>query len=175
MNIIISARKTTVRENFKERAEKKFAKIGKFFGEDTTVNITVTNESDRETVEVTINSKGLLFRAEETTDDRIKSLDLVVDSLNRQIRKNKDKLQKKLKEFPVEYFDVNDSDGEQEDYSVVRSKSFPIKPMNVEEAILQMNMLGHSFFMFRNDVTEEINVVYKRKNSSYGIIEPELY
>lgn len=175
MNIIISSRKTTIREDFRSRVERKLAKLEKFFGEDSIVNLTVTNEGERETVEITITSNGLYFRAEETTDERIKSFDLAFDSILRQIQKNKDKLLKRMKANSFDYFEpFSGNDVQEDEYKVVRSKTFPVKPMDLEEAILQMNMLGHNFFMFRNGATEEINVVYKRKDGNYGLIEPEV-
>lgn len=174
MNIIISSRKTTIRQEFRSRVEKKLDKLEKFFGEDSTVNLTVTNEGERETVEITITSNGLYFRAEETTNERIKSFDLAFDSILRQIQKNKDKLLKRMKAHSFDYFEPSTHHFEEEEYKVVRSKTFPVKPMDIEEAILQMNMLGHNFFMFRNGTSEEINVVYKRKDGNYGLIEPKI-
>lgn len=172
MNITITSRNTSVKDSFKERADKKLKKFDRFFDDDVKANITVTNEGERETVEITIKSQGLFFRAEKTAPDRLDALDAVVDLLFRQIVKNKSKLEKRLKtaafspEYPDEVF-------EPDDYNIVRSKKFPVKPMDVEEAILQMNMLGHEFFMFRNAVSNEINVVYRRHNGDYGLIEPE--
>ena len=169
MNITISARNTSVRESFKERVEKKLGKFDRFF-DDAKAFVTVTNEGERETVEVTIKAEKLVFRAEKTTSDRIDSLESVCDLLFRQIVKNKSKLEKRLKAtaFNAEY---DDAPYQQEEYQVVRTKRFPVKPMDVEEAILQMNMLGHDFFVYRNVASNEINVVYKRKGGAYGVIE----
>lgn len=172
MNIIITARKTTIKDSFRERAEKKLSKLDRFFNADAQATVVVTNEKERETVEVTIHTGGMLFRAERTTSDRLDSLDQVIDALFRQIVKNKSKLEGRGKtisfDTPVEgYEDLQD-----EQYRVVRSKKFPIKPMSVDEAILQMNMLGHSFFMFRSAETHDICVVYKRKDGNYGLLEP---
>lgn len=172
MNITITGRKTTIRDNFKERVTKKLTKLDRFFDEDATATVTVTNEGGRETVEITVQARGMLFRAEKTTPDRMDSLEVVVDSLVKQIVKNKNKLEQRLRSnaFDASYQETYSN----EDYSVVRAKRFRIKPMTVDEAILQMNMLGHEFFMFRNDETNEYNVVYRRKNGDYGLIEPEL-
>lgn len=172
MNINITARKTTVKDSFRERAEKKLAKLDRFFDNDAQAIVVVTNEKERETVEVTVQSRGMLFRAERTTSDRLDSLDQVVDALMKQIVKNKSKLEGRGKTVavatPVEgYEDLQD-----EQYQVLRSKKFPIKPMSVDEAILQMNMLGHGFFMFRSADTNDICVVYKRKDGNYGLLEP---
>ena len=116
----------------------------------------------------------MYFRAEQTTTDRLDSLEAVTDALSRQIVKNKSKLEKKWKTdlmpaFTEEAEEVDD----EESYDIVRTKRFPIKPMSVEEAILQMNLLGHTFFMFRNAHTNEINLVYKRKKGDYAVIEPD--
>ena len=177
MKIVLLARRTTIHDDFRERIEKKIDKLDRFFDEQAVANVTVTNtNNDRETVEITINYNGIIFRSEETSTDRAKSLEIVVDSLIRQIRKNKTKLQKRLKtnafdmlptEEPVESMEMDD-------YEIVKSKSFPLKPMDIEEAILQMNMLGHSFFVFRNGTSNEVNVIYTRKNGHYGLIEPEM-
>ena len=173
MKIVLSAIRTTVQDDFKERLEKKISKLDRFFDDQAVANVTVSHSAnDRETVEVTINYNGLVFRSEETTDDRLKSLEFVVDSLIRQIRKNKTKLQKRLKSTAFEPIEPGEA-VEQEEYKVVKAKIFPVKPMDVEEAILQMNMLGHEFFMFRNCEDNQINVVYRRKNGNYGLIEPE--
>lgn len=169
MNITISARNTTVKDSFKARVEKKMKKFDRFF-DDAKAFVTVTNEGERETVEVTIKADRMVFRAEKTTADRVDSLESVCDLLFRQIVKNKNKLQDRLKSsaFSPEY---DDAPYQPEEYQVVRTKRFAIKPMDVEEAILQMNMLDHTFFVFRNGATDEINVVYRRANGSYGVIE----
>lgn len=171
MNITITARNTGVKDSFKARVEKKLSKFDRFFDGGRAV-LTVTREGERDTVEVTIRAEGLLFRAEKMAPDREDALEAVVDSLFRQIVKNKNKLEQRLKNsaFSDQY---EDETVEPEDYRVVRTKKFPVKPMDVEEAILQMNMLGHEFFMFRNAEDGEINVVYKRHNGDYGLIEPE--
>lgn len=183
MTINVTGRGTTIKDSFREVLEKKLARFNKFFNEDARADVTVTNEGGRETVEVTIFSDGMVVRAERTTDDRLDSLDLVVDALSRQIYKNKTKLETQMRrsisiaEFTNEDFSVDDlnSDGKEEEYKIVRSKQFALKPMDTEEAILQMNLLGHNFFMFRNAETNDINVVYKRKGGNYGLIEPTPY
>ena len=174
MNITITARKTSVKDSFKERVEKKLAKFDRFFDDDAKAVVTVTNENGRETVEITVQVQGMFFRAEKTTSDRFDSLEAVTDSLFRQIVRNKNKLEKRLK---TDAFDPMFKDEaiavEDEEYKVVRVKKFPIKPMAVDEAILQMNMVGHEFYMFRNSENGEINVVYRRHNGDYGLIEPQ--
>ncbi len=171
MNITITARKTTVKDSFKEKVEKKLSKFDRFF-DDAKASVTVTNEKNRETVEVTIRSKSLIFRAEKTTEDRSESLDCVVDLLFKQIVKNKSKLEDKMKSSAFDGLEACDSDNSEEAYNIVKHKKFPVSPMSVEEAVLQMNMLGHQFFMFESSETGEINVVYHRNNGDYGLLEP---
>ncbi len=179
MKYNIIGRKVNLRDNFKERVYKKLGKFEKIFSEDAEAVVTVTLEKNRQTVEVTIRDNGMTYRAESTALEMNDALDAVVDILGGQIRKNKAKLSKKIKSESLEkYFEeeptgYDDAVLEEEDYSVVRTKTFSVKPLTVEEAILQMNMIGHQFFMFRNANSNEINVVYKRKNGTYGLLEPE--
>ena len=169
MNIVITARKTTVKDSFKERVEKKLAKFDRFF-DDASATVVVTNERDRETVEITIQSMGMFFRAEKTTGDRIDSLESVTDSLMKQIIRNKSKLQKKFRS-PAFVEPVADEPlYEEENAHVAKVKTFPVKPMTVEEAILQMNLLDHSFFVFRSSDDDSLSIVYKRKSGGYGLI-----
>lgn len=177
MNITITARKTSVRDSFKERISKKLNKLDRFFDEGASAIVTVTNEGDRETVEVTIQSHGMFYRAEKTTDDRLDSLEAVVDSLFRQIVKNKDKLGKRLRDSAFDAGNVEEGEEAEQafgEYEIARTKRFVMRPMNVEEAILQMNLVGHEFFVFMNADTSEINVVYKRHNGTYGVLEPAM-
>lgn len=170
MNINILSKNTAVRDAFRERCEKKLTKLDKFFGDDAKAVVTVSNQNGKETVEVTISSGGMFFRAERTTADRMDSLEAVVDALTKQIIHNKTKLEKK---FQSGRFQPSiDEAVEAEDYGVVRTKRFHVNQMDVQEAILQMNMLGHSFFLFRNPETDEINVVYRRNDEQYGVLVP---
>lgn len=174
MNINITARKTTVKDSFKEKVEKKLSKFDRFFGDTADATVTVTNEKNRETVEITIRYNSLIFRAEKTTDDRSDSLDCVTDLLFKQIVKNKSKLvdRVKAKAFEGIVADEETPSVDSTAYNIVKHKKFPVRPMNVEEAVLQMNMLGHEFFMFENPDTGSINVVYRRNNGDYGLLEP---
>lgn len=175
MNITITARKTSVRDTFKDRINKKLGKLDRFFDEGASAVVTVTNEGERETVEVTIQSHGMFYRAEKTTEDRLDSLEAVVDSLFRQIVKNKDKLGKKLRDNAFDVGNVEAGETEEEasgEYEIVRTKRFVMRPMSVEEAILQMNLVGHEFFVFLNADSSETNVVYRRHNGTYGVLEP---
>lgn len=172
MKINITARNTSIKDSFRARVEKKLSKFNRFFGEDAQAQVTVIHSGDHETVEVTIKASGLFFRAERTADMREDALEAVVDSLFRQIVKNKDKLEKRMKTAVTPEFvdDVYEAD----EYRVVKTKHFPLKPMEVEEAILQMNMLDHEFFVFLNAASNEVNVVYKRRDGDYALIEPDV-
>ena len=176
MRITISSRKTTVKDSFRDWAEKKMRKLDRFFEEDAQAAIVVTNERERETVEVTVQSRGMIFRAEKTSADRLDSLDAVVESLTRQIVKNKSKLEKKGKaKLPLDGFEAYvDYLPAEEEYNVVKVKEFDLKPMSVDEAILQMNMLGHQFYLFHNIENELTCVVYKREDGNYGLLEPRM-
>lgn len=173
MNITIVGRKCTPRESFKVHAEKKLQKVEKFFGEDAAAKITATVEKNIKIVEITLQKGGFLFRAQERSQDLEDALDACVDSLIRQIRKNKTKLERRLREVSFDEVFNTSAEAEEQDFDVVRTKSVALKPQTTEEAILQMNMLGHTFYMFRNAESEEINVVYKRKDGGYSVLEPE--
>lgn len=173
MKITITGRKVPISPSFTERTEKKLTKLDKFFASDSLAEVTVTQERNLKRVEITIRSNGMLFRAEEASAEANEAVDKLVDILFRQIRRNKTKLEKRLRAdaFKGETF-ADGVGSDEETFRVVRSKKFPVKPMDVEEAILQMNMLGHQFYMFRNMHTNEINVVYARKDGNYGLLEP---
>jgi putative sigma-54 modulation protein len=172
MTIQIAAKGTAVREPFRKSLEKKLAKLDRFFGEDVTAAVMVVTEGGRETVEITIKQGGMHYRAEKTTADRLDSLDQVVDALFRQIVKHKKKLEKRFHKTAFAEHHSDDYVGAEPEYNIIRTKRFAMKPMDVEEAILQMDMIHHDFYVFRNSDTEEINVVYKRSGGSYGVIEP---
>ncbi len=173
MKITYTARKVNLRDNFKERVEKKLKKFEKIFSDDAVVNVVVTLNKNNQTVEITIKDNSMIYRAEKTQLEMNDALDKCIDVLGRQLRKNKAKLSKKLKsgsiddlfEAPVEIVD-------EEEYKLVRTKQIPLKPVTVDEAILQMNMIGHKFYMFTNVDTNEVNVVYTRDDGAYGLLEP---
>lgn len=177
MNFIISGKNFEVTPTLRKNIEKKLSKLEKFFKPDTEVYVTMGVEKSRQIVEATIPFKNMFIRAEETTTDMYASIDSIVDKIERQIRKNKTRLQKRNHgQLNTEYINqLTDSEKEEEDYKIVRSKKFSMKPMEVEEAILQMNLLGHEFFVFSNSESGHMNVVYKRKDGDYGLIEPEEY
>ncbi|ADU50322.1 SSU ribosomal protein S30P;sigma 54 modulation protein [Thermaerobacter marianensis DSM 12885] len=186
MNISIYGKNVDVTEALKEYARRKVGKVARYFtGTPLQAQVTLSIERDRHIVEVTIPvpNSGLLIRAEEESDDMYASIDLVVDKLERQIRKFKTRLNRKARRLeattgqavPEADAPVDEPDwteGEEEG-RVVRTKRFAVKPMTVDEAILQMNLLGHDFFVFANATTGEINVLYRRRDGQYGLIEPE--
>ena len=165
----------------REHVEKKLSKLERYFDEeinaDVHVNLKVYNNKQK--IEVTIPMTHLVLRAEEVHDDLYAAADLVVDKLERQIRKHKTKVNRKIRERePAKYVFASNVESsvavqdEEEDLELVRNKRFDLKPMDSEEAILQMNMLGHNFFVFTNADTNATNVVYRRKDGRYGLIEP---
>lgn len=173
MNITIVGRKCNPREDFKARAEKRLSKVDKLFGEEATAKITATVEKSCHIVEVTVTKGGMIYRAEEQAENMVDALDECIDSLIRQIRKNKTRLDKKLHAAVLDdYFaDVVE---EETDFDIIREKTVALKPQSVEEAILQMNLLGHQFYMFLNAETDLVNVVYKRNANGYGLIAPDV-
>ena len=173
MKVTIVGRKVNLRNNFKELAEKKLSKFDRIFDEDAEATVTVTVERNRQTVEITIKQRGMIYRAEETSLEMNEALDHVISALGRQIRRNKTRLERAKKvrqdiDFPDALYDEAD-----EEIQVARVKHFRVEVMTPEEAILQMNMLGHQFFLFRDDASGEVNVVYRRKNGDYGLLVPE--
>ncbi len=177
MKITYTARKVTLRDNFKERVEKKLAKFQKIFSEDAEASVVVTVEKNRQTVEITIRDNGMIYRVENSQAEMNNALDTVTDMLSRQLRKNKTKLSRRLREGSIDDL-IIDGAGEPEDtddeYHLVRRKMVPVKPITVDEAILQMNMIGHKFYMFVNADTNEANVVYQRDDGAYGLLEPTI-
>lgn len=173
MNITITGRKCTPRDSFKERAEEKLLKVEKFFGPDATAKVTATVEKNSKACEITLVKKSMIFRAQERSDDLEEALDKCVDSLIRQIRKNKTRLSKRLRDVSFDEVFIDTAGEEEEaDFELVRSKKVVLKPETPDEAILQMNMLGHQFYLFRNAETDTVCVVYKRADGGYGLIEP---
>ncbi len=167
-----------VTEALKGVTEKKLGKLDKYFQKDIQGNVTFSTEKNRKIIEVTINLPGTILRAEESSDDMYGSIDRAVDILERQIRKNKTKLQKRYKNSEtIRFENVAPLANEDEEIkpSLVRKKKFVLKPMSTEEAILQMELLRHNFFIFMDAESDDISVVYKRKDGNYGLIEPEIY
>ncbi|MBF7081636.1 ribosome-associated translation inhibitor RaiA [Desulfallas sp. Bu1-1] len=174
MKVLVRGRNVDVTSALKEYVEKRVGKLTKFLDDVDEATVILVVEGDSHKVEVTVPFNGMILRGEEATGDMYASIDLVVDKLEKQIEKYKGKLarrrgageQKAAAGVPL-------PGGEEEGPTVVKTKRFAIKPMPVEEAVLQMNLLGHNFFVFSNAETEQVNVVYKRKDGNYGLIEPE--
>lgn len=173
MNIMITGRKFNLKDSFRDYAEQKMKKIQRIFGDEADVKITVTVEKEWQTVETTVKKDGVLYRAECSADRMEDALDKTIDDLVRKLRKNKTRIEKKLRDVAPEIPEPISEEGEEGEIKIVKSKHFPIKPMDVEEAVLQMNLIGHQFFMFRNMDSGEINVVYRRKDGNYGLLAPE--
>ena len=173
MKITVYGKQLTVRESLKASIEKKLMKFDKFFGADTEAIVTCKARKGVKIIEITIPYSGATFRSEEESDTFITALDRATEGLERQIRKNKTRLEKIMKQGAF-VIDADDDDEfiEEEEFSI-REKTYPSKPMSREEAILQMNLLGHAFFVFLNDDLGEVCVVYKRKDGGYGLIVPE--
>jgi putative sigma-54 modulation protein len=174
MKLTVRGKNIEVTEALRDHVEKRVGKIDKYFDVNTEAQVTLTVEgAGLHKVEVTAGINGLLLRAEEGTADMYASIDLVVDKLERQIAKYKTRINRKarqgggLKEL-TQLPKVEEDD----ELEVVKTKRFAVKPMPVEEAILQMNLLGHDFYVFANADNDEVNVIYKRKDGKYGLIEP---
>ncbi|WP_248929450.1 ribosome hibernation-promoting factor, HPF/YfiA family [Paenibacillus hamazuiensis] len=167
-----------VTEALKEHAQKKLSRLERYFEAPPTseVSVTLSVVKGMQSVEVTIPLPGVMLRAEERHADMYASVDLVVDKLERQIRKHKTKVNRKVRQESgmrdLLRVDTSYALEDEDDFELVRTKRFTLKPMDIEEAILQMNMVGHNFFVFANSDTEQVNVVYKRNDGKYGLIEP---
>ena len=176
MRFIITGRNINVTEGLKSAVEDKLGKLEKYFKPDTIVNVTLSVEKDRQKIEVTIPVKGNIIRSEQVSTDMYVSIDLVEEVIERQLKKYKNKLvaaKQNAADFSQAFLE-EEFDNEPESIQIVRSKRFAVKPMDPEEACVQMELLGHNFYVFFNSETEEVNVVYKRKGNTYGLIEPEL-
>lgn len=175
MKFIISGKNIDVTGGLKTAVEDKLGKLEKYFTPDTEVHVTLSVEKDRQKIEVTIPVKGNIIRSEQVSSDMYVSIDLVEEIIERQLKKYKNKLlasQLGNKEsFRKEF--VEEDYADDEEVKIVRTKKFDIKPMYPEDACIQMELLGHSFFVFCNAETDQVNVVYKRKGNTYGLIEPE--
>lgn len=174
MNYIISGKNIEVTEGLKSAIYDKLGRLEKFFAQDTDVQVTFSVEKERQKIEVTIPMKGHIIRAEQASEDMYVSIDLVVEVIERQVTRYKKKITDKEQNaafFQSDFFEVDDDDDEE--IKIIRSKRFAVKPMYPEDACVQMELLGHNFFVFRNAETDEVNVVYKRKGNTYGLIEPE--
>ena len=174
MRITISGKNINVTQGLKDAIYDKLGKLEKYFTPETEAIVTLGVEKNRQKIEVTIPVKGSVIRAEQVSDDMYVSIDLVQEIIERQMRKYKTRLVNKNRggsNFQKAYIEMDVEDPDE--VQIVRSKKFAMKPMDPEEACVQMELLGHSFFVFRNAETDDVNVVYKRKGNTYGLIEPE--
>ena len=174
MKFIIIGRNIDVTEGLKSAVQEKLGKLERYFTPETEIHVTLSVEKDRQKIEVTIPVKGNIIRSEQVSSDMYVSIDLVEEVIERQLRKYKTKIvnqQQAGGNFQKEF--VEDEFLEDEEVKIIRTKKFGIKPMYPEDACVQMELLGHNFYVFRNAETDEVNVVYQRKGNTYGLIEPE--
>lgn len=175
MKFIIVGKNIDVTEGLKSAVEEKIGKLEKYFNPDTEVHVTLSVEKERQKIEVTIPVKGSIIRSEQTSSDMYVSIDLVEEIIERQLKKYKSKIvdkQERNSSFKQDFID--DDYEEEEEIKIIRSKKFDIKPMYPEDACIQMELLGHDFYVFCNAETDRVCVVYKRKGNTYGLIEPEI-
>ncbi len=181
MEINVRGKNIEATPSLVDYAHKKLGKLDKHFNEKTDVQVVMSVIREEHIVEVTVNLNGMILRGEESTGDMYASIDQVVDKLERQVKKYKTRMDKAKRQTGLRNMSEQHAaleaeareEEEEESPRVVRTKRFPLKPMSVEEAILQMDLLGHNFFVFTNAETDVVNVVYKRKDANYGLIEPE--
>lgn len=176
MKVTVIAKNIELTQALKEIVQKKISKLEKYFEVEVEAKATLSIQKNRQIIEVTIPFNGAILRSEESTDDMYKSIDLVDDKLERQIRKQKTRLSRK-NNGSLKFAALNDSkveSNEDDEGSLVKVKKFGVKPMDSEEAILQMDLLGHNFFVYQDSESSKVNVVYKRKDGNYGLLEPEL-
>lgn len=175
MRFTITGRNLEVTPGLKAAVEEKIGKLDRYFNPDTEVTVTMSVQKENQNIEVTIPVKGHILRAEESSSDMYVSIDLVEEVIERQLKKYKNKLidRKQAAASFTSQFLEEDSAYLDDEIKIVKTKRFGMKPMDPEEACFQMELLGHSFYVFLNADTDEVNVVYKRKGNTYGLIEPE--
>lgn len=175
MRYTITGRNIEVTSGLRKAIEEKIGKLARYFNPDTEVIVTLSVQRDKQKIEVTIPVKGSIIRAEESSNDMYVSIDLVEEIIERQLKKYKNKLidKKQSAQAFSELFLSEEYDAADDEIRIVKTKRFGMKPMDPEEACIQMELLGHNFYVFLNAETDEVNVVYKRSGSTYGLIEPE--
>ena len=174
MKYNIIGRNLTVTDGLRTAIEKKIGKLERYFTPEIEVQVTLSTEKDQQKIEVTIPVKGGIIRSEQVSTDMYVSIDLVEEIIERQLKRYKGRLTTR-EQSATSFSDLfyQEDTAEEETVPIVRTKRFAIKPMDAEEACMQMDLLGHSFYVFRNSDTDEVNVVYKRKDGTFGLIEPE--
>ena len=172
MKLNIRGNKIEVTDAIKKYVAEKITRLDRYFEDPDTIEVfaLIKVKGKEETIEITVPTRRFTLRAEETNDDLYAAIDLVLEKLERQIRKNKTRMHKNIKENISIFVDFELADDEEVEENIVKRKTIETKPMNEEEAILQMNLLGHDFFVFKNVDTNDVSVVYKRKDQQYGII-----
>ena len=183
MKFIISGKNIEVTSGLRDTIEQKLGKLERYFTPETEIIVTLSVEKERQKIEVTIPVKGNIIRSEQTSNDMYVSIDLVEEIIERQLRKYKNKLVARSQGHPTassagsnfkkEFFESDNESVEDDEIRIVKTKKFGVKPMFPEDACVQMELLGHNFFVFCNAETDEVNVVYKRKDGAFGLIEPE--
>ena len=173
MKLTCTGRKVNLKDAFMERTEKRFGKMEKLFSNAAEAQVTVTVEKDWQTVEITVRDKGLTCRAEKSAERMEEAFDAAADVLERRVLKNRKRLDIHSDEAMFASAEWDEEESEDESYHIIREKHFFVKPSTVDEAILEMNLLGHAFYMFRDADTDDIHVVYARKDGSYGLLVPE--
>lgn len=172
MKITCTGRKVSLKSSFTEKVEHRLAKLDKFFSDEAQAQVTVTVEKSGQTVEITVRDKGFVVRAEKMAERMEDALDDAVDLLTRRVVKNRKRLGDRLTRAAVEEVPAQEP-VEDDAYQVIREKHFSVKPCSVEEAILQMNLLGHTFYVFLDIETSMVQVVYRRADGGYGLLVPE--
>ncbi len=178
MRITVSGKNIDITDALRDMAESKLEKIDKLFSSEVDAQVTMSVEKNRQIVEITIPLKnGVLLRAEEATGDMYTSIDKSIEKLHKQLEKQKTRIERRYRGHEsIRLENIPDvEEAEKGELKIVKTKRFPVKPMDPEEAVLQMELLGHSFFVFGNSESDEVNVVYKRKDGNYGLIEPTIY
>jgi len=175
MQFTFTGKNMEITDDLKAMALKKLGKLDKYFFSETEAKVTMSIERENHTIEVTIPVKGGMIRAEQTSTDMYSSIDLAREAIEKQLLKYKNKIVDRYQDggFAQTYLDEPDEEEEEGALKIVKTKRFAVKPMDPEEACLQMEMLGHNFYVFRDSITDQVCVVYKRKNGTYGLIEPE--
>lgn len=175
MKITVSGKNIEVTNALRNAVEKKLLKLDKYFNPDVEAHATLSVQKNRQIIEVTIPFNGVILRGEEANEDMYASIDLVEEKLEKQIQKQKTKIERRTYGDALKYSFIPETDAgdEGDEPAIVKTKRFAMKPMSAEEAVLQMELLGHSFFVYANADDGVVNVVYKRKDGNYGLIEPE--
>jgi putative sigma-54 modulation protein len=175
MKFVYASKDMEISESLKARVEKKLGKLSRYFHEEPEATIRFkVQKGARNIVEITVNAAGIILRAEECSNDMYLSIDHAVDKLESQIRRHRTKLEKRIRETELEPVIMEAPAYEEQNYDIVRVKKFAVKPMGVEDAITQMELLGHDFFLFMNEEDETMNVLYRRHDGSYGLLKPEI-